>query len=122
MKECDEEARALRENIEDQPNKINIKYLGLCMVKVQGIISNTYVKEMVSKVDAREIEEAYVKEKIGYNAEYVDVEARNVFPMKKVTTSIIKYANRYNYYGLRDVIINKNMINSECPQYSLPES
>ena len=77
---------------------------------------------MVSKVNAREIEEAYMKEKIGYNVEYTDVEAQNTFPMNKVTASIIKCANGYNHYGLRDATINKNMINSEYPQCSLPES
>ena len=34
LKECDKEARALREYIEDQLNETNIKYLGLCAVKV----------------------------------------------------------------------------------------
>ena len=63
LKECDEEVRALRKNIEDELYETNIKYLGLYVAKVQGKIANASIKEMVWKVDAREIEEAYMKEK-----------------------------------------------------------
>jgi len=118
LRECIEEARKLRENIEEEELETNIKFLRRYAVKVKGRITNASIKEVVQKVDAIETEKEYIKEKIGYNAEYVDLEARNAFPINKVTSSIIKYASRYNQYRLRDKIMNNNMINSDCLRYS----
>ena len=69
-----------------------------------------------------ESEKEYVHEKIGYNSEYVDVEARNAFLSNMITSSIIKCANGYNQYGQRDALINKQRIDHECPRCSRSES
>ena len=46
--------------------------------------------------------------------EVFDLKARNAFTTKSATTSIIKYAYEYNWYQLKDTIVNSNMIGSEC--------
>ena len=49
---------------------------------------------------------------------FIDLEARNAFSGNKVTASIIKYANGFNHYGLRHVMINNKMIKSYCLRYN----
>ena len=122
LKECDEEAKTLRKNVEEKALETNINFLCKCTVKVKGRIANGAIKEVVWKVDAIESKNECVKGKIGHNAEYVDVEARNAFPKNKITASIIKCANGYNQYGMRDEMMNKNRVCSECPRCSRPES
>ena len=49
-------------------------------------------------------------------ADFIDVEARNTFQVNKVITSIIKCAHGCNHYGLRDALINNNVVEANCPQ------
>ena len=74
------------------------------------------IKEVVRILDAREKEKEYVNKKYRYRKEFIDMEVRNVFQTGKVTTSMIKCAHRFNHYGLREAIINNNMVESICPQ------
>ena len=43
------------------------------------------------------------------------MEERNTFQTGKVTTSMIKCAHGFNHYGLREAIINDDMVESMCP-------
>ena len=99
-----------------------MKYLGKCALIVHNTIANGAMKEIIRKVDAIENEAKYIKDKIGRNHEYVDVEARNAFLVNLVTPSLIKCASGYNHYGQRDVVINKQLCNAECPRCSRNES
>jgi len=74
------------------------------------------MKELVRITDSRKIEDGYVQRKFGYKAAFIDIEARNAFSIKLVTTSIIKCTNGYNPYGARQAMINKQLIGSECPR------
>ena len=67
-------------------------------------------------MDAKEAEKEYGVEKLKYKYEFVDKEARNAFNPKKVTSSMIKCAYGYNHFGLRDSLINNNMIDAHCPR------
>ena len=40
----------------------------------------------------------------------------STFQMNKVTTSMIKYSYGYNYYGLRDAMINNDMVEAHYPR------
>ena len=61
-------------------------------------------------INAREEERNQLKKKIKYNEDAVDVEARYVFIAQKAITSIIKYANSYNYYKLRCRLTSNNLV------------
>ena len=54
------------------------------------------------------------KEKLGHKCDFVDHKARNVLAMKDVTPSVIKCMRRFNHYGLRDALINNNMVEEIC--------
>ena len=74
------------------------------------------IKEVVRIIDTRENEEEYTKKKYGHRKEFIDIEARNLFKIGKVTTSMIKCAHRFNHYGLREAMINNNMVETAYPR------
>ena len=52
------------------------------------------------------------------------MEAKNVFQTGKVKTSMIKYTYRFNHYGLREAIINNNIVESiylQCKKVELQD-
>ena len=106
-KECNKVARMLRENIEEQGLETNLKFYRRCATKVDSAVANSAAKEIVRKVDARLSEHKYVKEKIGYNVNCIDVDARNAFLANKISPSIIKCTNDFNSHRIRDRMNNK---------------
>ena len=56
------------------------------------------------------------KNKYGHRKEFIDIEARNAFKMGKVATLMIKYSHRFNHYGLRETMINNNIVEAICPR------
>ena len=52
----------------------------------------------------------------------INVEARDLFRSKKVTTLIIKYTYGFNHHILRDAMINDNMAESAYPRNSQIET
>ena len=80
------------------------------------------IKEVIRIIDVREEEKKYVNKKFRYKADFIDIEARNSFQMSKVTISMIKYANGYNYYELRDVMINNYMVEAYYLKCNLVET
>ena len=121
LKKCDKEVQKIRENIREKELETNLKFFRQCVVKVKGRVANGSIKEVIRKVDASKTEYEHVKEKIDCNANYVDLE-RNAFSANKSTTSIIRCANGFNYYRMKDQIMSKNVIGSECTRCSCPES
>ena len=60
----------------------------------------------------------HVKEKWKYPFRVIDVKARDAFQNKKATASMIACLHGFNYYSMRDALINKNMKRIECPRCS----
>ena len=65
--------------------------------------------------DAEEEERKHVLRKHRHKEEFIDLDTRNAFSAKKVTTSVIKCANGFNHYGIRHAKINNNVIEANCP-------
>ena len=74
------------------------------------------VKEVIWIVDAEDSLREYVKKKYKHNTEFVDIKARNAFSNKGIIASIITCSHGYNYYSMRNEIINQSLIDSECPR------
>ena len=53
-------------------------------------------------MDSETMFKEYVGGKFKYQADFVDVAARDSFNSKKVTALVIKYAHSYNHYGIRE--------------------
>jgi len=115
IKKCDERARRKRENIELEEARDNIKYYGNYVLSKNDIVQMRSTNAVLRIVDAMEEEKSHAKKKYGYKADFIDLEARNAFSTNKVTTSMIKCANGFNHYGLRHAMINKEMIEANCP-------
>ena len=79
------------------------------------------IKEVLHLNDTIELEINYVQDKYKDKYQLLHLKAKNVFIMKSATTSIIKCTHRYNLYRLRDLMINSNIIGSECLQCSATE-
>ena len=79
LNDCDKEAQMLREGIKYQESGVNLKFFRRCATKVNREITNRVIKEIIRKADARRLEFEYVKEKIGYDIECIDLDARNMF-------------------------------------------
>ena len=79
-----------------------------------GIIQMRSVKEMLRVIGLKEEERKHAKKKLECELDFVDLEAKNSFQANKVSTSIVKYAHRYNYYQLRHSITNSNLIEANC--------
>ena len=110
IKWCNRRARKKREEIESETQHNNIKYYWLYAVKKDGIVQMRSIKEVIRIIDAKEEEKRYAIKKYGYKEEFIYLEVRNTFHINEVTTSIIKCANRFNYYSLRYAMINNNII------------
>ena len=46
----------------------------------------------------------------------MDMKARNAFRIRKVVTSMIKFSHGFNYYRLRETMINNNMVEATYPR------
>ena len=76
------------------------------------------VNEILRIVDTRKLEKSYANKKYSSRIDFIDIEARNTFSIKDVVASMIKCANGYNHYSVRESIINKNIIRNKCLRYS----
>ena len=90
-------------------------------VKNENMLSRS-IQEIIRMLDAKKLEEKHGEKKLGYEHEHIDKEARNVFNSRNITTSIIKCAHGCNHFGLRDLMISNNMIETYCPRYQMVET
>ena len=67
--------------------------------------------------DVQDKEYKYTKEKFKEKINFIDFEVRNYFS-KRVIMSILKCIYTFNYYSIRDTIINKRTVETECLRYS----
>ena len=116
IRECDKRARNVRELISNENSITNITFYGSYNVTRAGEMQSKAVNEVVRIVDAREEESKHVEKKYGHKKEFIDIEARNAFKIGKVTPSMMKCAHGYNHYGVREAMINNNMVDSMCPR------
>ena len=84
-------------------------------MKINRLMNNNSVKEAIRKADARQLMKQYVQKKYPTNHDFINIEARNSFGSKRVTSSMILYEYSFNHYGVREVLLNNNMKGNECP-------
>ena len=116
IRECDTNAKEERLNAMHRERDANVKYFGSYAIMKDRVVLSRSIQEIVRIIDSKKAEENYGREKLKYKYDFVDAEARNVFNSKKVTTSMMKCAHGFNHYGLRDSLINNNMIDDSCPR------
>ena len=73
-------------------------------------------------INVENSEENCAKAKFGHKTESVDVKARSVFKINKITTPMIKCAHGRNHYGEIDRLTNDDVTNQECPRCDETES
>ena len=122
IKECDENAKKIRTLTHEKPGVHNIKFLGSFAITQDGVVINRSIKEAIRIIDARKSEIECAKEKFGLKANFIDINAREAFKTKSVPASMLKCASGHNHYGVRNQMINNNMVGSECPRCSEPET
>jgi len=100
----------MQENAHRKESITNIKFYGCYGLMYNGNIALRTIQETIRIIDARKYEKEYNKKKLEYRYDFVDYKARNVFLIKEVIPLLIKYSYGYNHYGLRDSLINDNMV------------
>ena len=85
-----------------------MKFTGYYLLKEKDLMRNSSVKEIIRIIDAKDSERTYAQEKYVSKIDFINLEARNQFSGKSMTLSITKCTYRFNHYGVRDEIINKN--------------
>ena len=118
----DKKAGQVQNALHNRRNDTNIKFHSYYIMKVKDKVITNSMKEAIQIIDIKESEEEYARKKYTNKIDFIDLEARNSFPIKKVIPSIIKCFHRYNYYGVRKSVINSKMVGSECPRYSKVET
>ena len=119
---CDRKAKAVHNNIENRPERSNIKYSGCYEMKHKDIRITRSIKEGFQIIDAEKEERDYMKQKFLYHYEFIDFDARNAFTSGSITTAMIKCTYGFNQYASRDKIINYRATVDECPRCSCFES
>ena len=62
----------------------------------------------------RKAEKECSREKIKCKCDFADKEARNAFNHRNVIALMMICAHGFNHYGLRDSLMNKNIIDAHC--------
>ena len=95
-------------------NETNIRFFSRYdLIKGSRIILRS-IKEAMRIIDSQEAEYNYAKKKFGYQADFIDADAIASFTTKMTMTSITKCANAFNHYGVRNELINRQLVRSEC--------
>ena len=100
----------------------NIKFCGVYGLMHNRNIVPRSMQELVRIIDAKHYEIEHAKKKLEHKLDFIDIEARNVFTTKEVTPSIMKCAYEFNHYGLRDTLINNEMVETQCPRCNFAET
>ena len=116
MRECDLKARKTRMDVDNFDRTTNIKFHGNYAMMHNDVIMSRNIQDAVRIIDGKKAEQQHKKRKLGHNYEFVDQDTRNVFKLKDVTLSMLKYSYRFNHYGLRDSMFNDNMVEAYCPR------
>jgi len=122
IREYNLKARKGREKLYTKEDIYNIKYFGVYAIKKGSKVVSRSIREAIRIEDAKQSESQYTNRKFKIKIDFIDLDARDTFNGKKVSTSVIKCANAFNQYGVRDEIINKQTVGRECPRCSEPET
>ena len=57
-----------------------------------------------------------MKKKLNHNSDTIDLETRNTFSSKQITTTVMKCMCRYNHYRVCYAMRNKDLIDKACPR------
>lgn len=106
---CSARAKQGRLKIWEKEAENNLKFYGNCAIVRNGKALNNSMCEICRAVDAPKEEVQYAVKKYGNNADFIDLEARNVFLIKKVTSSVIKCVHGFNHYGVRNALIKSKI-------------
>ena len=88
---CDKEVNLVRERISQYPNQTNIKFKEYYVIKQNENLILRSIKEMIQVSDAIKEETAQAKYKYNTKLNFLHLSARNAFPSRLVTTSMLKY-------------------------------
>ena len=100
-------------HLESQSTSICFK--GLCAISMSKNLNNNSIKEVARKTDMEKLMKEHAKKKYLCNYECIDIEPRNAFGNKRVTTSMIAYTHSFKHYSTREALINNDSKGNECP-------
>ena len=87
MKDCDDKAQKALETMNSQSEENKMEKVGKQCIITNGKMIDRPVRETVRMVDAMESEKNYLFEKSAENCNFIDKEARNVFPKGPISSS-----------------------------------
>ena len=114
LKVCDGKAKESLEKSYLNERETNIKFVGLASLEIKGRMVTNSVKEAMRIEDAKMSLKSYIEDKFQHNHHVIDFEVRNAFKCKEVTVPVLKCAYGCNYYGIRNALINDDLIEKEC--------
>ena len=114
IKECHKQARGMQETALSKENATNVECHGYYRLIEDRIITSQVIQKIVRIIDARVIEKQHMGKKLEYKVDFIEIKALNVLKTKKVTSLIVKYTPRHYYFGVRDSMINGNVVDKYC--------
>ena len=110
IKKCNVMAKNYRTSICRQEGTHDMRFLGICALIKNDVVTNRSMKEATRVIDAKDVEYYYVKKKFRCKVNFVNVLAREAFQTKVVLASMIKCASGFNYYRVRSELINNRIV------------
>ena len=87
------------------------------MIEIKGAISTNITKEAAKIAGEKHSLEEHMKAICKCNAKFMDIKVSRNFKSKKLIVSAIKCAHSFNYYRVRDALINKK-IGDKCQRWN----
>ena len=83
------------------------------MVNIQYYITRE-ANELIKLYNIMKAEREFIQDKFKSKVDLIDIEAKNAFTVNYNITSFIKYMYGYNYYSVRDSLINYRRVIDKC--------
>lgn len=96
----------------------NIRYFSNCTITTLSGLALKAIKEYIRTTNVIEEENTYTRKKSRDNFNLINKDVRNCFAIGSIIPSILKCCYDFNYYTMKDKIINYSLINEEYPYYS----
>ena len=94
------------------PITMNIINKGYYLLVKDKVMIDRNVKELIRVEYEKHVKYKYTFHKFGENVNLIDIEARYVFP--NITWSVLKCSIKFNYFLMRDIIINYKLQDDSC--------
>ena len=114
-------ARIVREDVHRNKRNTNIKYWRFYALIQKNNVMLRSIQETIRIIDTKEVERQYGQKKLKYKYEFTNTEARYVFKSNNIVLSITKHAHGYNHFGLRNTLINRDIVEACYPRYNSVE-